>query len=49
MMLFSEFLKSKDQKYYKNWACETVFVCFLDFIFYGASHAKTNLHNEYMI
>ena len=48
-MIFSEFWKSKDQKYYKNWAYETAFVYFLDFIFYGISHAKTNLHNENMI
>ena len=48
-MLFSEFYKSKDQKYYKNWTKETAFVYILGFIFYGVSSAKTNLHNKYMI
>ena len=47
-MLFCEFLRSKDQKYDKNWTKETVFVCTLGFI-YGFSHAKTDLHNKYMI
>ena len=32
-MLFSEFWMSKDQKYYRNWAYETVFVYILGFIF----------------
>ena len=48
-MLFSEFWRSKDQKYYKNWTKETVFLYILGFIFYGVSCAKTDLHNEYMI
>ena len=48
-MLFSEFYRSKDQKYYKNWIKETVFVCILGFIFYGASRKKTDLQNKYMI
>ena len=45
-MPFSEFLRSKDQKYYENWICETVFVYILDFIFYGVSRAKTDLCNK---
>ena len=32
-MLFSQFSRSKDQKYYKNWINETVFVYILCFIF----------------
>ena len=48
-MLFFEFYRSKDQKYYKNWTKETVFVYILGFIFYGVSRAKTDLHNKYMI
>ena len=28
---------------------DTVFVYILDFIFYGVSRAKTDLHNKYMI
>ena len=32
-MLFSEFLRSKDQKYYKNWTKETVFVYIIGIIF----------------
>ena len=28
---------------------ETVFVYILDFIFYGVSRAKADLHNKYMI
>ena len=42
-MLFSEFQRSKDQKYYKNYTKESVFVYILRFIFYGVSGAKTNL------
>ena len=48
-MLFSEFWKSKDQKYYKDWAHESAFVCILGFIFYGVSCVKANLHNEYIM
>ena len=44
-MLFPEFLRSKEQKYYKTWTNETVFVYILGFIFYGVSLAKT----KYMI
>ena len=40
---------SKDKKYYRNWAYETVFVYILGFIFQGVSRAKTDLHNKYMI
>ena len=49
IMLFSEFHRSKDQKCYKNLTKYTVFVYILAFIFYGASRAKTDLHNKYMI
>ena len=48
-MLFSEFLRSKDQKYYENWTKDAVFVYILGFIFYGVSRAKTELHDKYMI
>ena len=48
-MLFSEFQRSKDQKYYKNWTKETVLVYILGFIFYDVSRVKTDLHNKYMI
>ena len=48
-MLYSEFYRSKDKKYYKNWIKENVLVYILGFIFYGVSHAKTDLHNKYMI
>ena len=41
--------RPKDQKYYKNWTRETVFVYIPGFIFYGASCTKTDLHNKYMI
>ena len=43
-MLFSEFQRSKDQTYYKNWKKETVFA----YIVYGVSRAKTDLHKKYM-
>ena len=36
-------LEVKDQKYYKNYTKESVFVYILRFIFYGVSGAKTNL------
>ena len=48
-MLFSEFLRSKDQKYYENWTKDAVFVYILGFIFYSVSRAKTDLHDKYMI
>ena len=44
-----QFSMSKDQKYYKSWTKETVFVYILCFIFNGVSRAKTDLHNKYMI
>ena len=47
-MLFSQFYRSKDEKYYKNWTKETVFVNILGFIFCGVSRAKTDLHNKYI-
>ena len=34
---------------YKNWMKEAIFVYILDLIFYGVSHGKAGLHNEYMI
>ena len=48
-MLFSQFQRSKDQKYYKNWTKETVLVYIFGFIFYGVSRAKTDLHNKYIV
>ena len=39
----------KIKKYYKHWIKEILFVCILGFIFNGASCAKTDLHNKYMI
>ena len=45
---FPKFL-GKYQKYHQNWTKETVFVYILGFIFYGVSHAKTDLHNTYVI
>ena len=48
-MLFAQFWRSIDQKYYKNQTKVTVFVYILGFIFYGVSRAKTDLHNKYMI
>ena len=44
-MLFSEFKRSKDQKHYKNWTEETVFVYILGFILYGVSPVKFDLNN----
>ena len=38
----------KDQKYYKSWTKETVFVYILDFTFHGVSRAKTDLPNKYI-
>ena len=48
-MLFSEFWRSKDQKYYKNWTKETVVVYITDLVFYGVSRPKPDLHNKYVI
>ena len=48
-MVFSEFWRSKNQKYYKNWTKETVVVYIIDLVFYGVSRPKTDLHNKYMI
>ena len=48
-MLFSQFYRSLDQKYYKNYTNETVFVYILGLIFHGVSPAKTDLHNKYII
>ena len=42
-ILFSEFYRSKDQKYYKNRIKESVFVCILSCIFYGVSRAIADL------
>ena len=39
--------RSKDQKYYKYWTKEIVFVYVLGFIAYGVFRAKTDLHNKY--
>ena len=39
-MLFSQFYRSKDQRYYINWTKETVFVSILGFIFYGVFFQK---------
>ena len=38
----------RGQKYHKSWRKATVFVYILDFIFYGVSRAKNNLHNKYI-
>ena len=49
-MLFSQFCRSKDQKYYKQ--CGLTLKCVRDMIitfFYCACRAKTDLHNKYMI
>ena len=48
-MPFSQFYRSKDQKYYKNRTKDTVFVYILGFIFYDASRTQTDLRNKYMI
>ena len=48
-MLFSQFYRWKDQKYYENWTNETVFAYILGFLFYGVSGTKTDLHNKYII
>ena len=48
-MLFCQFYRSKDQKYYKDWTNKNVFVYILGFLFYGIPHAKTYLHNKYII
>ena len=45
-MLFSEFQRSKDKKYYKK---ETVFVSILGFVLFDTTRAKTDLNNKYMI
>ena len=47
-MLFSQFQRSKDQKYYKTWTNENVFVYILGFIFYGVSLPKADSHNKYL-
>ena len=39
-----DFYSLKDQKYYKNWIKETVFVHILGFSYYSVSHAATHLH-----
>ena len=41
--------RSKDQKYYKIWTKETVFVYITDFVFYGISLAKTDFFKKYVI
>ena len=48
-MLFFEFYMSKDQKYYRNLAYETVFGYIFGFSFYDVSRARTDLHNKYVI
>ena len=48
-MLFPHFYRSQIQRYYGSYTKDTVFVYIFRFIFYGVSHAKTDLHNEYMI
>ena len=48
-MLFSQFQKSIDKKFYINYTKVIVFVYILGFIFYGVSRAETDLHNKYMI
>ena len=48
-MLFSEFYRSKDKKYYKNWIKEIVFVYILGFILLDVSREKTDLCNKYLI
>ena len=48
-MLFSQFYRAKNQKYYKNWTKDTGFVYILGLICYGISRAKTDLHNKCMI
>ena len=47
-MLFSQFQRSQDQKYYRKSTKEIVFVYIFGFIFYDNSHAKTDLHNIYI-
>ena len=48
-MLFFKFKRLKDQKYYKNWTIETVFINILGFIFYGVSREIASLHNKYKL
>ena len=48
-MQFSQFYRSKDQKYDKNLTKDSVFVYILGLISYGVSRARTDLHNKYMI
>ena len=48
-MLFPYFQRSKNQRYYKSQTKDVVFVYIFGFIFYGVSHAKTDLRNKYMI
>ena len=47
-MLFPHFQRPKIQRYYRCYTKDIVFVYISGFIFYGASHAKTDLHNEYI-
>ena len=42
-------LEVKDQKHYKNWTKDTVFVYIFGFILYGVSCVKSDLQNKYMI
>ena len=42
-------LEVNRSKILQKWKKDTVFVYILGFIFYGASRAKTDLHNKYMI
>ena len=48
-MLFSEFYRSKEIKFYKIWTKETVFIYIFVFVFSGVSRTNTNLDNTYMI
>ena len=48
-MKFYQFQKSKDEKYYKNWTNEIVFVYILSFIFHCVSCAKPFLRNKYIL
>ena len=44
-MLFSEFYRSKEIKFYKIWTKETVFIYIFVFVFSGVSRTNTNLDN----
>ena len=48
-MLFSEFLRSKDQKILQKLNIQDCFFYILGFSLYGVSQAKTAWRNKYMI